>query len=193
MAELILIRQGDSLRPLSAEDLEILRKFPNGKPLRGKVTSMRNYAFHKKAFSMMSLSFQYWVPKSYITQIEKKTVENLFKFLVKRGVEPESTRVLCHEYLNYLNANRSQMENLVRSFDSFRDWLTVEAGFYEEVITPAGPKRIPKSISFSSMDDSEFGEFYKSAFDVCWHLCLSANFKTPREAEAAAEQLLGYA
>lgn len=193
MAELILIRRGDTMRPASPEDLETLRKFPHGKPMKGKITAMRNYDFHKKAFSLMSLAFKYWVPKTYIASVEKKTVSNLYKFLVKRGLEPETVHALCEEYLKYLHINRSQMENIIRSFDTFREWLTVEAGFYYDVITPAGPKRIPKSISFAAMDETEFGEFYKAIFDVCWSLCLGATFKTQEEAEAAANNLLEYA
>ncbi len=192
MAELMLIRQGDTLRPMSSEDLEVLRKFPHGKPLRGKVTSVRNYQFHKKAFSLMSLAFQYWVPKDYISNIEKRTVTELCKFLVRRGVDQGSTNALCGEFMSHLNNNRSQMEGIIRSFDEFRKWLTVEAGFFDVVITPSGLKKIPKSISFANMEETEFGDWYKAIFDVCWGLCLGANFKNQTEVESAAAQLLGY-
>lgn len=192
MAELMLIRQGDSLKPFSDADLEVLRKFPHGKTLRAKVTAMRNYQFHKKAFCLLSLAFQYWTPATYITRIEKNTVNELFKFLCEHNMDKETVHTLCNAFLKRLHYRRSTICGVIRSFDEFRKWATIEAGFYDTVITPSGVKKVAKSISFAEMDEETFGEFYKAVFDVCWGLCLSATFKTPAEAEAAAEQVLGF-
>ncbi|EDG6523793.1 MULTISPECIES: DUF1367 family protein, partial [Salmonella] len=51
----------------------------------------------------------------------------------------------------------------------------------------------PRSIAFSSMDEVEFQQLYKSALDVLWRWILSRTFRTQREAENAAAQLMSWA
>ena len=51
------------------------------------------------------------------------------------------------------------------SVEILRSILTMKAGFYEEVKTLKGVVYWPASISFDSMDDVEFSDFYSKVVD----------------------------
>ncbi|WP_139053394.1 DUF1367 family protein, partial [Salmonella enterica] len=83
---------------------------------------------------------------------------------------------------------------LCKSFDAYRAWVTVEAGHYDAIQLPGGTlRKHPRSIACSSMDEVEFQQLYKSALDVLWRWILSRTFRTQREAENAAAQLMSWA
>ncbi len=83
--------------------------------------------------------------------------------------------------LNLVYDNQEHFNNL----DEMRAWLTMKAGFYKRVSTPTGEMYQPKSISFASMDDLQFNEFYNSVLDVvCEWLHISD--------EDVQEQLVNY-
>lgn len=50
--------------------------------------------------------------------------------------------------------------------DDMRDYVTMRAGYYVRVNTPTGEYFKPKSIAFSSMDETEFEEVYNRSMDV---------------------------
>ena len=54
-----------------------------------------------------------------------------------------------------------------KNFDQFRRDITILAGFYETAVRLDGSIRITaKSISFASMDETEFEELYSKVIDV---------------------------
>ena len=57
-----------------------------------------------------------------------------------------------------------------RSFDGFRAYLLVSAGFYDVYYSPRLREfvEIPKSMSFASMDEAVFNECYERIKDVIW-------------------------
>lgn len=57
-----------------------------------------------------------------------------------------------------------------RSFEGFRAYLLVSAGFYDVYYNPRLREFVetPKSMSFASMDDAEFSECYDRIKDVIW-------------------------
>lgn len=61
-------------------------------------------------------------------------------------------------------------QNGFRSVDGFRQYITVAAGYYDVFFNPrlCDWVEIPKSWSFSSMDDAEFREFYDRLKDAIW-------------------------
>ena len=61
-------------------------------------------------------------------------------------------------------------QNGFRSFEGFRAYLLVSAGFYDLYFHPRLKEyiEIPKSMSFASMDDAEFSECYNRIKDVIW-------------------------
>ncbi len=62
--------------------------------------------------------------------------------------------------LNLAYNNQEQFNN----FEEFRSYVTMRAGFYKRIVTEKGEFFLPKSISFSSMDEVEFNHFYDQVF-----------------------------
>lgn len=61
----------------------------------------------------------------------------------------------------------SQFGTPQKNFDQFRSDITILAGFFDVVIRIDGSTRIvPKSISFSNMDDTEFEKWYNAVINV---------------------------
>jgi len=62
-----------------------------------------------------------------------------------------------------------------RSFEGFRSYLLVSAGFYELYYSPRLKEyvEIPKSMSFASMDEAEFSDCYERVKDVIWNILSS--------------------
>jgi len=192
MAERIIVRRrGNALVPVDQQGIDALHKLPPDREMAADVVVPRNIRFHRKAFALLQLAFSYWEPKNFVTAVERNTVASLGKFLVSRGLDRDAVRALCGEFLRHLNSRRQTLE-AEKSFEAFREFVTVEAGFYDVVQTPAGPRKVAKSWRFSSMDEAEFFELYRAIFSVCWRLVLSQHFDSEDEAEAAAEQLLTF-
>lgn len=57
-----------------------------------------------------------------------------------------------------------------RTAEGFRQYLTVAAGYYDTYYSPKRQEfvEIPKSISFSSMDEAEFSVLYERMKDVIY-------------------------
>lgn len=104
------------------------------------------------------------------------------------------SRNAAEMYLSSVGISRSRDMELLKHFESFREWATIQAGFYDEYQMPDGSlRRVAKSISFASMDDSQFNGVYKSVLNVLWNYILRRKFHSPAEAENAASQLLSFA
>jgi len=192
MAERIMMeRRGDMLIPVDSEGQAELRKVKTGQRVGVDIVTVRNEGLHRKAFVLLKLAFDYWEPKNFVSTVEKKTVGNLGKFMVQHGVDADAARALCKQYMQTLNESRKGMD-ADRSFDAFREFITVEAGFYDTVITPAGPKRVAKSWAYKNMSDSKFQELYKGVFNACWDLVLKQTFDSPEHAESVVMELLSF-
>jgi len=75
-----------------------------------------------------------------------------------------------------------------KNFERFRKDLLVLAGFRTAVVNIKGEARYEaKSISFGSMDDTEFHEVYRQVFAVGWRLILS---KVPNMTENEANNAI---
>ena len=59
-----------------------------------------------------------------------------------------------------------------RSLEGFRAYLLVAAGFYDTYYSPRLKEfvEIPKSMSFASMDETEFNDCYERVKDVIWSI-----------------------
>lgn len=191
MPEVIMVRNGDALRPAHDADLEAVRKLKHGQLVKMRWTTPRNEKFMRKAFALMRLAFQYWEPESMVTKVERDTVIHMGKFMVRNGMDAATAHNFCKQFLLDLKARRQTIE-VDKAFTPFRHWLTIAAGFFETVQTPVGPKKIPISISYASMTEETFAEYYKAIFAVCWTEVLNRTFKTEQEAENAAAQLMDF-
>lgn len=60
--DIFMIRIPQGLMPAHDNDRELLKKIPPGKPVKVKVTQVRNYAFHCKFFALLNLAYDYWEP-----------------------------------------------------------------------------------------------------------------------------------
>ena len=185
-------RRGDMLVPMDGANRDELRKLPEGIGLGVTAVKPRNLAFHRKAFSLVQLAFQYWQPTNYLSTVERHTVRTLGEFLCNNGLEYDTVSALCSSFLRHLNNKRGETLEAEKSFEAFRDFITVQAGFCDVVISPAGPRKVAKSWSFANMDQDTFEALYAQIMNVCWELVLKQTFESQEAAEAAAEQLLQY-
>lgn len=81
----------------------------------------------------------------------------------------------------------------VKNFDVFREQVTILAGFREVTYNLDGSVKVKaKSISFASMDDSEFERVYSQVLDVIWNKIMSTVFDDKREFENAVNQLMNF-
>lgn len=192
MAERILMRRfGEVLVPANEEAQDAMGTLPVREDVAVDVVRLRNGALHRKAFAYLQLAHSLWTPRNFLSATETAVVKKLARFLVGHGLDQETVKTLCRQFLGHLNASRKGLE-AERSFDAFRDFVTIEAGFYRTVITPAGPRREAKSWAYKNMSEGEFQQLFAAIRDTCWRLVLSQEFKSIEEADAAAEQLLGF-
>lgn len=191
MADVYLVRRGDGLFPVNPSDLDAVRKLPMGKPCKASVVQPRNLAFHRRAFALMNMAFDYWQPETLVTRTESETVRKLGQFLVANGMSHAAVQNVLDQFTEHLSCKRDGIE-LEKSFDAFRYWLTVEAGYYCLVQTPSGPRKEPRSISFAAMDADSFREYYRAIFGVLWRVVLSRSFSSEQDAHDAVDQLLSF-
>ena len=195
--KIAMIKTPQGFVPASEDDREAVAGIKVGETIHGEFARMRNPAFHRKFFALLNMAYDYWEPTGgLIPKLEMSGVEGLAKFLASKL--PEASRgkpfAAAKEYLERLAHARAERYPVVdKSRQAFREHVTVEAGHYHVVMTPAGIKRVPKSISFASMDEAEFQALYRDVFAVCWRLVLSNNFASEEEAMQAAEIVGGFA
>ncbi|VTP62125.1 Protein of uncharacterised function (DUF1367) [Serratia rubidaea] len=151
-------------------------------------------AFHRKLFSLLNLGFDYWQPTGgAISPTDKALVNGYVKFLAYYAGGEDALQAAADEYLADIAGKRAGNISAAKSFEAFRAWVTIQAGFSTKFVMPDGTTRNePKSISFAKMDDIEFGEFYKAVLDVLWNYILFRTFPDQQSAENAAAQLMGY-
>lgn len=199
MAQLLAYQKTGTttLTAATVEASDFLQRVKLGEWVHADFKRVRNYLFHKRFFKLLQFGFEFWTPTGgIVTPGERELLNGFVKHLIHlSGLQ--SSRVIskaAEEYLLLTGQQRSGDLVLLKSFEPFRAWVTVEAGFYYEAILPNGSlHRYPKSISFASMDELEFRQLYKSVFNVLWNYILFRTFRTQQEAEHAAMQLLEFA
>lgn len=189
---IIMVRRGDMLVPAGNEQLDSLRKLPTGVQLGVTAVQPRNLQFHRKAFALIKLAFDYWQPTNFVTTVETQTVRHLADYLCQSGLDANAVSALCSQFMQHLNAKRAQTLEAEKDIEQFRTFVTIQAGFYDTVMTPAGPKRVAKSWSFTNMNNDQFSDMYRQLMTVCWNLVLSQTFESPEAAEQAANQLINF-
>ncbi|MFM1133846.1 DUF1367 family protein [Yersinia rochesterensis] len=197
MAQLSFIKSSnDTLTPATPDVRDFLHyKVKLGAILTADFKQVRNPKFHRKYFSLLNLGFDYWTPSGgTISPEEKKLVRGYVNYLAEYAGHSDTLEELARQYLDTLAEQRADRVTLLKSFDAFRRWTTIQAGYFAIIQMPDGSQfKEPKSISFASMDDTEFSELYKATLDVLWQFILNKTFSTPAAAENAASQLLSYA
>lgn len=198
MAQLQLIKQSTGiLIPATPETSDFLQsKCKLGSVLVADFKLVRNPAFHRRFFALLNLGFEYWEPTGgAISANERKLVNGYARFLASYGGNEGALLDAAEQYLEQIASRRiTNGISLCKSFDAYRAWVTVEAGHFDAIQLPDGTlRKHPRSIAFSSMDETEFQHLYKAALDVLWRWILSRTFNSREEAENAAAQLMSFA
>ena len=133
---------GYGLLPAHQEDLDAIKKLPNGQPLRVKLTRVRNYQFHKKWFALLNHAFDMWEPLEAAPRLEAVMA------VIHTGKNPE------------------------KNFDRFRKDIIILCGMYDAHYRLNGEVRLEaKSVSFAKMDEDEFETLFTKTIDViCKHV-----------------------
>lgn len=191
MADLALVRSANGLVGATDADRELIAKFKYGATVHGDFKKMRNAKFHGKFFALLALAFDYWEPKGgLIPRQEMRGIVGLAKYFEELNGKPGQLANAVQAYIDKLEEDRVQRFPVVeKSREAFREWITIEAGHFTLVQSPAGIEKRVKSISWSQMDDVAFEALYKDVFATCWRLVLQSHFETEAEAMSAAEQL----
>lgn len=198
MAQIHLQKVGPAiLTPATPEASEFLQRIKVGEWIHADFKRVRNYQFHKRFFRLLQLGFEYWNPAGgAILPEELKLINGFVEFLCRQVGQQHSVALSCaaEHYLSDAAQTRTKDIALLKSFEAYREWVTIQAGYYTEHIYPDGSRnRRPKSISFACMDEIEFQQFFKSSLSVLWNFILYRSFKSQEEVENVAAQLLEYA
>jgi len=197
MAQLAFIKaSNDTLIPANPDTRDFVHsKIKLGDVITSEFKKSRNPKFHRLYFSLLNLGFEYWTPTGgAISPEEKSLIRGYVNHLAEFAGHGETLNSLAIGYLNKVRAQRADRVTLIKSFDAFRRWTTIESGYYTELVMPNGmTAKEPVSISFAKMDETEFAELYKATLNTLWTWILNKTFSTPEAAENAASQLMSYA
>lgn len=200
--EIVCVKLPDgNLKPATDADKEMLEELSTSyQSYRVTLKSMnpRSYQHHKLFFGgLLPFAFQYYDPSNgFVSKQERAFLE---KFCVKLGAATGADKTVllnaAEEFIQSEAKKRAEKfgGSITKSINAFREWLTIEAGYYDLVHTPRGVKRVARSLSYRSMSSKEdFNAFYRACFGVCWNFILSGNFKSQEEAEKAMNHLMQF-
>ena len=197
--ELIAVKIGDTLTPAGEIDREALRSLKCGQPVRVSVVrqSARSLKFHKLYFGgLVRLVADYWESDDgLISKYDKQVMSGLVRWIVENEGDSEPIQRVIDIYLNEraerIKNRLQQHESAAATLQQVHEWLKLEAGFYDAVLTPTGVIKRTKSISFYAMKtDEEFKEFYRRVFSVAWKYVLSkAQFESEEHAQNVALEM----
>lgn len=203
MQELMMIRTNQGLVPATEHDHALMRaSYKVGQAVKTTVKqqSSRSLQHHKLYFGgLIGLVKDYWEPQTGLTNpVEAKTAQAFCGYLRSTGINLTDANIdaLVSGYLqNLSNRRAAKMINPVpASALEIHRWIKLECGYFDLIRNPDGSlERKPKSISFAKMSQSEFNEFFKLAFGVCWRFVLSGHFDTEADAENAINRMLDIA
>ncbi|WP_210492809.1 DUF1367 family protein [Pantoea ananatis] len=196
MAQMHLVKTSSTtMMVANAEAAEVLARIKTGAWLSCDVRQARNYNFHKRFFALLNLGFEYWTPTAgAVLESEKSLLRQYVDYLSTLTGQQSVLSETLDEFLSRTGADRAEGVELVKSFEAFRKWAVMTAGFYDEYILPDGTqRREAKSISFANMKEHEFQEVYKAVLNVLWYQILFRKFDSQQAAENAAAQLQEFA
>lgn len=197
MAQIQFIKSTSQiLTPATPEASEFLQRIKAGEWVSAEFRRVRNYRFHKRFFKLLQLGFDYWTPAGgALTAGELELVDRFVSFQIKMAGH-QFGPTLCtfaDEFILLEGQLRTREIALLKAFEPYREWVTIQAGYYDDVILPDGTRRrVARSISFARMDEDTFQNFYKAAFNVLWNHILFRKFRSQQEAENVAMQLLEF-
>lgn len=191
----MMMRQGVILCPVDSVDREVIGLLKSGQPYKVEIKSQSDRSLkHHRLFygGLVRMAMDYYEPTGgLVTSSEKAGARSFAKFLSGHGVDKETMNTAYKGWLAATTESRkARIESPPMTIDSFVAWLKVEAGHYEIEQTPAGIRKVPKSINFNAMSQSDFNGFYANCFGVVWRLVLSRHYDNESDAQSAINQLL---
>lgn len=193
MAKLSLVKIQGGLVAATENDQQTVSKIKLGTVIECEFTQKRNSKFHRKFFALLNLAFDYYEPKGgLIPDSEMRGIKGLAKYLAKFADSGPLLEAARQYTKSLLKSRGERFTAIEKDFEGFRRWVTLEAGYYTLIQTPAGITKTPASISFAKMTEEEFQGLYKSVFNVLWRVVLSGVFANEQQAENAVNQMLGF-
>lgn len=184
---------GGAWVPATEHDAQISNKLKGARRFSTVQLRPRSLIHHRLYFGgLLKLTLDYWEPRGgLISPSEIDTLRKFSRWLDAKSGQTGAVHNACKEFLTELNDRRAQtIEAPHKTTEALHEWVKVEAGYYDLIITPAGVKKKARSINFNSMDQVAFNTYYREAFNVCWRLVLSRTFNNEDEAQQAIDQLL---
>lgn len=195
MADIALVRTANGLVGATEADRELVQKIKFGATIHGDFKKMRNARLHGKFFALLDLAYQYFEPTGgLVPRQELRGIQGLAKYFEELNERPGQLTDAVSAYIKKLEADRAERFPAVeKSREAFREFITIDAGHFDLVMSPDGVKKVAKSIAWGRMEDLQFSALYKDVFNACWRLVLSSHFGSEDEAMAAADQMGSFA
>lgn len=136
MAQIQLVKTSSTtVSPATPEAVQFLQRVKVGAWLNCDVKQARNYLFHKRFFALLNMGFEYWTPVGgVITPAEKSHLTGFIKYQISIVGNGETLFELERAYNETTAQRRVNGVAIIKSFEAFRKWATIEAGFYDEFI-----------------------------------------------------------
>ena len=196
MIEIMMVKTaGNGLQPATAKDAEDYAKLKIGQPVRVGLTQVkqRSLKWHKMYWGgLLQLAFASWEPQGgLISSTEKSTLNNFADWLDAKSGNSGAIKTACNAFMDELAQRRShRIDAPSKSIEALHRWVKAESGLYDLEMTPAGVRKVERSINFNSMDADEWQEFYKQAFGVCWRFILSRTYSSEEELQNCIDNLV---
>ncbi|MEI8609968.1 DUF1367 family protein [Enterovibrio sp. Hal110] len=147
--QLALIKtQGGALVPLTEADKALLDKKRIGTVLEAHFKVTRNPKFHRKYFALLNLGFDYWSPKGGAVSPQERNLLTRFAIEISKwGGEKQTLLELANGFLDVV-ANKRASLDVEKSFEAYRKWVVMEAGFFRIVVFPNGAVKERSQIYF---------------------------------------------
>ena len=195
MIEFVAIRYGNQLHPSNNHDAEQLKQLKQGDPFRIECYQMRprSLQHHKLFFAMLQLTLDYWTPAGHmITPSEIQALKRFTSWAEEQTGSAGALKSLAKVYLKELSDSRKRQYSVPeKTIDGLLEWVKLKVGHVTRIMTPDGVKIETKSINFNSMNQADFANFYKRAFNVCWTLVMSKHFESEQQCQHVIDQLVG--
>lgn len=179
--------------PATSHDAEVSQSLKGARRFSTVQVKDRSLQHHRLYFGgLLRLTLDYWEPKGgLISPAEIDTLRKFSRWLDIKSGKTGAIHNAAKVFLTELRDRRAQtIQTPHKSIDALHEWVKVEAGYYDLIVTPAGVRKKARSINFNAMDQDQFNEFYKAAFSVCWRVILSRTFASEDECQNVIDQLL---
>lgn len=199
--EIVMMKAANgTFAPMTTYDKSQADDLPVGQAIKVKIKKMkpRSYQFHKLYFGgLLELAADYFEPSNGLVQRgETLSIKGFIRFVERMmGGIQQGLRNLYGMYIRELRNSRAQRIAQPEMkpheiINLLHDWVKKEAGLYDLVFTPTGMEKKVLSISFDSMSDIEFEQYFKAAYDVIWRFILSKKFPSQEDYDNALNKLM---